>query len=130
MKVRQPKWLVEDPEKPESQLIGHNFCPREAVIRTAHQDNGAFCAQREVVVGSVVVMWAVEGGEEKSLKASGLRQGRKGNAHGNDPCPNPHASGIDFAEVEHADDDTHGGGDIADLTQVGWTADLLEAEEH
>ena len=49
---------------------------------------------------------------------------------GNDRSARPDAPGISFAEVENADDDAHGGGDIADLAQVSGAAHLLEAEEH
>ena len=46
------------------------------------------------------------------------------------PAPTHTLRRIDLAEVEYADDDAHGGGDIADLAEVSWAAHLLEAEEH
>ena len=66
----------------------------------------------------------------KRSKFFWLGRGLKRRCLRHDACPHPDLRRISLAEVDYADDDAHGCGDIADLAEVSWAADLLEAEEH
>ena len=59
-----------------------------------------------------------------------MLQRRQRNPDRHNSRPNPNANRIDLAEIGDVDDNADRRRDIADLTQIGWAADLPEAEEH